>query len=165
MNTLTRVQTEALATLVTRLRPDWRHAGVVAAIEKAAATADAFDVARALINLAAEPSVQTPGLLPGKGPHWRRPDGELPDRRGDHNVYCHRHPLSVLPNCPQCIAEDQPCRPPADLMEQMLADVRRGKDAVAHRAADNEARRAAQPTDTAAVDAARDRIDEEETTS
>ena len=103
--TITRVQTEALATLATKLRPDWRHAGVVAAIDKAAeTTSDPFDIARALVNLASEGSVQTPALLAGPGPHWRNPDGSTPHRRGDNDVHCPEHPLSVHP-CPQCAAK------------------------------------------------------------
>jgi hypothetical protein len=106
--TITRVQTEALATLATKLRPDWRHAGVVAAIDKAAdTTSDPFDIARALVNLASEGSVQTPALLAGPGPHWRNPDGSTPHRRGDNDVHCPEHPTQVHP-CPVCKAEKPP---------------------------------------------------------
>ena len=97
MTTMTRVQAEALATFVTRVRPEWRQAGILAALEKAAPTADVYDVARALLNLAAEPSVLTPGLLPGPGPHWRKPDGQRIPRRGDHNVPCPDHDGHTMP--------------------------------------------------------------------
>lgn len=107
MTIMTRVQAEALAAFIVRLRTDWRPAGVVAALEKAAPTADAWDLARALLNLASEPTVQTPGLLDKPGPHWRRPDGETPTRRGDHNVRCVDHPMSFMP-CPQCEAKRTP---------------------------------------------------------
>ena len=100
---ITRVQAEALATLATKLRPDWRHAGVMAAIEKCT-TEEPCDIARALVNLAADSTVQTPGLLHRGGPHWLRPDGEKPARRGDHAVRCTRHPINVEP-CPQCRAD------------------------------------------------------------
>lgn len=117
--TITRVQTEALATLATKLRPDWRHAGVVAAIDKAAeTTSDPFDIARALVNLASEGSVQTPALLAGPGPHWRNPDGSTPHRRGDNDVHCPEHPLSVHP-CPQCAAKR--CDPTPDYLEAKKA--------------------------------------------
>jgi hypothetical protein len=112
MSTMTRVQAEALAAFIVRLRTDWRPAGVVAALEKAAPNADPFDVARALINLASEPSVKTPGLLPGPGPHWRNPEGEIPGRRGDHDIPCVDHPSQVHP-CPTCRAEKPPLSPEA----------------------------------------------------
>lgn len=111
MTTMTRVQAEALAAFVSRMRPEWRTVGIVAALEKAATTADAWDVAHALLNLAAEQSVLTPGLLPGTGPHWRRDDGSKPARRGDHDVHCPEHPSSFHP-CPQCAAKRTP--PPLD---------------------------------------------------
>lgn len=115
---MTRVQAEALAAFVVRVRTDWRPAGVVAALEKAAPTADVWDVARALLALASEQSVQTPGLLDKPGPHWRKPDGEMPGRRGDHNVRCPEHPLSVHP-CPQC--EAKKCDPTPDYLEAKAA--------------------------------------------
>jgi hypothetical protein len=111
MTTMTKVQAEALAAFVSRMRPEWRTVGIVAALEKAATTADAWDVAHALLNLAAEPSVLTPGLLPGPGPHWRRDDGSKPARRGDNDMHCPEHPSSVHP-CPQCAAKRTP--PPLD---------------------------------------------------
>jgi hypothetical protein len=104
MTTMTRVQAEALAAFITRIRPEWRPAGILAALEKAAPTADVFDVARALVNLAAEPGVLTPGLLPGPGPHWRKPGGERIERRGDLDVPCPDHPEHSHP-CPTCKAE------------------------------------------------------------
>jgi hypothetical protein len=107
MTTMTRVQAEALAAFVVRVRTDWRPAGVVAALEKAATTADVWDVARALIALASEDSVKTPGLLPGPGPHWRKADGNMPGRRGDHDMPCPEHPTQVHP-CPTCKAEKPP---------------------------------------------------------
>jgi hypothetical protein len=107
MTTMTRVQAEALAAFVSRMRPEWRTVGIVAALEKAATTADAWDVAHALLNLAAEPSVLTPGLLPGPGPHWRRSDGTQPTRRGDNDVHCPEHPSNVHP-CPVCESKRTP---------------------------------------------------------
>ena len=105
---ITRVQAEALATLATKLRPDWRHPGVLAAISKCDPATDPFDLARALINLAADPSVQTPGLLHGPGPHWLKPDGTKPARRDDHAVRCPSHPHQIEP----CLT----CRDDADLI-------------------------------------------------
>jgi hypothetical protein len=143
MTTMTRVQAEALAAFVSRMRPEWRPAGIVAALEKAATTADAWDVAHALLNLAAEQSVLTPGLLPGPGPHWRRDDGSKPARRGDHDVRCPEHPAETHP-CPQCAAKRTPppvndpewiamraqlaARRPIPTVQKRLADFQPQKD-------------------------------------
>ena len=54
---MTKVQAEALAAFVARIRPEWRPAGILAALEKAAATADVHDVACALIRLAEDGTV------------------------------------------------------------------------------------------------------------
>lgn len=101
MTTMTRVQAEALTAFVVRVRTDWRPAGVLAALERAAPGADVYDVARALLNLAGDNTVKTPGLLDRPGPHWRKPSGDMPSRRGDHNVNCPEHPQNTHP-CPDC---------------------------------------------------------------
>lgn len=123
MTTMTRVQAEALTAFIVRLRTDWRPVGVLAALEKAAPTADMYDVARALVNLAAEPTVQTPGLLDKPGPHWRKPDGETPTRRGDHDIRCPEHPQHFHP-CGECRAVK--CPPPEDVLQVMRQAVREG---------------------------------------
>ena len=125
---ITRTQAEALATLATKLRPDWRHAGVMAAIAKCP-DADPFDIARALVNLAADPTVQTPGLLHRGGPHWLRPDGEKPARRGDHAVRCPEHPDQTQP-CQPCKADATPM---PDEVRAALADaIAKGQAAIPH---------------------------------
>lgn len=107
---ITEVQAQALATFVTRIRPEWRHPGVMAAIEKAQPTADVHDLACALIRLAEDKSVLTPGLLPSPGPHWTKPDGAKAPRRGDHSMRCPEHD-ERLP-CATCKAGIGP--PPAE---------------------------------------------------
>ena len=101
MTQMTKVQAEALTALVVRLRPEWRPAGVMAALEKAKDGADVFDVSRALINLAADATVITPGLLHQPGPHWLRPDGTKPARRGDSTMRCPEHGEPYT-SCGQC---------------------------------------------------------------
>jgi hypothetical protein len=115
--TMTRVQAEALTAFVVRVRTDWRPAGVLAALEKAAPTTDVYSVAVALLNLAADETVKTPGLLPMPGPHWRKWDGSTPGRRGDHDMPCPEHPTQVHP-CPTCKAEKPP------LSDEGLAELR-----------------------------------------
>lgn len=104
-----RPQAEALATFITRVRPDWRHAGIVAAIEKVKHEAPT-DVARALVNLAEDMTLKTPALLAGPGGHWRKPDGTMPMRRGDNDIPCPEHPGHVQP-CEPCKAGTRPPTP------------------------------------------------------
>lgn len=125
---MTRVQAEALATLVGRLRTDWDHRGIVAAIERAVPTANAWDISHALLHLAEDRAVKTPGMLVQPGKHWRKPDGTATPRRGDHAVRCPEHPLSVMP-CPECVAKRVP--PPVGFHETVAEALERGK--AAHR--------------------------------
>lgn len=118
---MTKVQAEALAAFVARIRPEWRPAGILAALEKAAPTADVHDVACALIRLAEDVTVKTPGLLPQPGPHWLKPDGSKPARRGDHTMTCPEH-AERLP-CGRCVADTG--APPAEV----LGDIRAALDA------------------------------------
>lgn len=106
---ITEVQAQALATFVTRIRPEWRHVGVMAAIERARDTADVHDLACALIRLAEDQTVLTPGLLPSPGPHWLKPDGAKAPRRGDHTMRCPEHG-DRLP-CQPCNTDIRPPTP------------------------------------------------------
>ena len=96
---ITRTQAEALAAFVTRVRTDWSAAGVIAACEKVR-DADTLDIARALVNLAADRTALTPALIAKPGPWWRNPAGEnvAPPR---HTIACYRHPDQDVP-CPTC---------------------------------------------------------------
>ena len=101
MTILTRTQAEALATFIVRVREDWSHSGVMAALEKSNIV-DALDTARAVVNLAADPTAKTPALLAKPGPWWRNPAGEnvSPER---YTMRCHDHPAEAVP-CPACRA-------------------------------------------------------------
>lgn len=112
---MTQAQIQALATFVSRVRDDWDHAGIVAAVTKAANLASAPAVGRALCTLAENRDLRTPALLSQPGRHWHQ-DGEPVGPNASHNVRCHRHPLSVLP-CPQCRAEDEPVPPSDDYLK------------------------------------------------
>lgn len=132
---MTKVQAEALAAFVARIRPEWRPAGILAALEKAAPTADVHDVACALIRLAEDATVKTPGLLPQPGPHWLKADGSKPARRGDHTMTCPEH-AEHLP-CGRCIADTG--APPAEV----LGDIRAALDAAKTTHHQREAEKAA----------------------
>ena len=125
MSTLTRPQAEALAAFVARVRNDWSHGGIVAAIETAN-TGDALDTARALVNLAADPSVRTPALLAKPGPWWRNPAGENVGH-GSNNMRCHVHGDQEIP-CSTCRAEYVPASP--DTVQAAMATIR--ADLAAH---------------------------------
>ena len=101
MTILTRTQAEALATFIVRVREDWSHSGVMAALEKSNIV-DALDTARAVVNLAADPTAKTPALLAKPGPWWRNPTGEnvSPER---YTMRCHEHPAETVP-CRECTA-------------------------------------------------------------
>lgn len=135
---MTKVQAEALAAFVARIRPEWRPAGILAALEKAAPTADVHDVACALIRLAEDATVKTPGLLPQPGPHWLKADGSKPARRGDHTMRCPEH-AEHLP-CGRCIADTG--APPAEV----LGDIRAALDAAKTTHHQREAEKAARET-------------------
>lgn len=152
MATMTRVQAEALAAYVSRVRTDWRPAGIVAALEKSAPTVDVWDLSRALLNLAADVTVKTPGLLDKPGPHWRKPDGDMPGRRGDHDMACPEHPSQVHP-CPMCKAEKLP--PSDDLIAELRAVAAQAK------AMTPKAKFATPQRPASDLDALRKRIDEE----
>lgn len=135
---ITKVQAEALTAFVVRVRPEWRPAGVLAALEKAAATADVHDVACALIRLAADHSVHTPGLLPQPGPHWQRADGSKPARRGDHTMRCPDHGQPYL-NCTECKAiAGGP--PPDDIKAEIASALEAAKTTHHQRDAEERAR-------------------------
>jgi hypothetical protein len=90
-------EAEALATFVTRLRPDWDHPGIVAAIVKAIDKGGPFDIAHALVTLAEDDQLRSPGLLASDGRHWLRRDGKPTGPRLSNNVPCPDHPEQDMP--------------------------------------------------------------------
>jgi hypothetical protein len=63
-------QATALAAFVGRIRPDWDHPGIVAAIGKARGLGSAAAVGAALCRLAENLELRTPAMLPDPGNHW-----------------------------------------------------------------------------------------------
>lgn len=107
---MTAAQAQALATLVTRLRPDWDHVGLVSVIGKARHLGSPIQISRALLVLAENRELRTPALLVEKGRHWVQ-DGEPVGPNVSHNVRCVEHPINFMP-CPLCAAKRTP--PPVD---------------------------------------------------
>lgn len=97
---ITQTEAQALAAFVARIRPDWDHPGIVAAIGKARDVGPAAAVGAALCRLAENGELRTPALLAEPGAHWggttaatRRPPTLCPD-----------HPTARLHDCPECRA-------------------------------------------------------------
>lgn len=115
---MTKAMAESLATFVSRIRPDWDHPGIVAAVGKAQNLGSPFDVARALVNLAENRDLTSPGLLHQPGKHWRNADSEPTGPNVTHNVRCPEHPINFHP-CPLCAAKR--CDPTPDYIEARKA--------------------------------------------
>lgn len=97
---ITNAQTQALATFVSRIRDDWDHPGIVAAITKAAPLGNAADIGTALCRLAANTELRSPALLAEPGSHWR--DTTVASLTPP--VMCNDHPTQLARECPDCRA-------------------------------------------------------------
>ena len=106
MTRITRTQAEALASFVCRVRTDWRQVGTVENILKCE-DAWPLDIAHALLNLAADATIKTPGLLAQDGPHWRsKAPADPPPPRP---IVCPTHHIqhSVSARCPSCAGDEK----------------------------------------------------------
>ena len=112
----------------------------MAAIERAVDTADVHDVACALIRLAADPTVKTPGMLTQTGPWWVKADGTKPARRGDHTMRCPDHGEPYL-SCSQC-KSIEPTPPPEDVRAEITQALEAAKTTHHQSAAAKAAREA-----------------------
>ena len=98
---MTRAQTVAVATAVQQCRPEWDHAGIVAALEKASTLGTPAEVAAAACRLASNLKLRNPGMLSQPGAHWRAP------AEGGPTVSvvvtrCGEHPEHPAARCPAC---------------------------------------------------------------
>ena len=98
---MTRAQTVAVATAVQQCRPEWDHAGIVAALEKASTLGTPAEVAAAAFRLAGNLKLRNPGMLAQPGTHWRAP------AEGGPTVSvvvtrCPEHPEHPAARCPAC---------------------------------------------------------------
>ena len=141
MPTLTKSQAERLATYVCGMRRDWSHSGVMAAIQAAVkTTADGYDIARAINNLAADPTVKTPALLSKPGPWWRNPAGENV-APADGTMRCHDHPGQPASGCAECRATPKATDDTiATAMEEARAALAAGRAALRAKAERNRDR-------------------------
>jgi hypothetical protein len=105
---ITQAQAQALASFISRVRTDWDHPGVVAAITKAAPLGTPADIGTALCRLAANAELRTPAILADPGTHWA--DTTVAKRTPP--VMCPEHSTEKAGACRVCIARATP--PPAD---------------------------------------------------
>ena len=98
---MTRAQTVAVATAVQQCRPEWDHAGIVAALEKASTLGTPAEVAAAAFRLAGNLQARTPGMLHQPGAHW-----SVPTQGGPTvsviQTRCGEHPAHPAAHCPEC---------------------------------------------------------------
>ena len=98
---MTRSQAVAVATAVQQVRPEWDHAGILAALEKASTLGTPAEVAAAAFRLAGNLQVRTPGMLAQPGAHWKAP------AEGGPTVSvvvtsCGEHTAHPAARCPEC---------------------------------------------------------------
>lgn len=98
---MTQTQAQAIATACNRVRDDWHHAGILAALRKAAPLGSPAAVAAALFRLADDRTMDTPGLLHQPGPWWG--GTTVADRRPP--TMCGDHPQHRAAGCPACADE------------------------------------------------------------
>ena len=98
---ITHAQAQALATFVSRIRDDWDHPGIVAAITKARELGNAADIGTALCRLAANAELKTPAMLADPGAHWR--DTTVATRQAP--TMCPEHPTEKAGHCRACITD------------------------------------------------------------
>jgi hypothetical protein len=98
---ISRTQAEALATFITRIRPDWDHPGILAAIGKAQHLGSPAAIGSALCRLADNRELRTPATLPDPGAHW----AGTPVAAIRPPTMCGDHPRRRALNCPDCAAE------------------------------------------------------------
>ena len=97
---ITHAQAQALATFVSRIRDDWDHPGIVAAITKARELGNAAEIGTALCRLAANAELKTPAMLADPGSHWR--DTTVASRLAP--VMCPDHKAHLARDCRECRA-------------------------------------------------------------
>jgi len=101
---ITTAQAQALAAFVARVRDDWDHPGIVAAIQKAAPLGSPAAIGAALCRLAENRELRTPAMLADPGTHW---SGTTVAKVAPP-VMCVDHPSQPARACPECIAAAVP---------------------------------------------------------
>ncbi len=100
----TKAQAQALAAFITRIREDWDHPGIVAAIQKASALGSAADIGVGLCRLAGNAELRTPATLADPGSHWRDTSvGKITPP-----VMCPEHATEKAGACRVCTSQSVP---------------------------------------------------------
>lgn len=125
--TTTRSQGQAIAALMSELRPDWDYPGCLAAVG-AVKHKHAADVAMAAVRLCCTAEAQTPGALKAEqGQHWREKVAPTTHRHPPRREQeCRRHPGEWHDACRPCAAEriaraDEEPNEPTTPAEQAIA--------------------------------------------
>lgn len=105
--TISREQGQAIATLMSALRPEWDQPGCLAAVGQLISR-DPANVAMAAVRLCATPEARTPGALTNPhGGHWTErvtvSPVRYPPKRGED---CRKHPGEWPDTCRGCAADD-----------------------------------------------------------
>ena len=95
---ISKVEAQALAAFVSRIRDDWQQPGIVAAIEKAAPLGSPAAIGAALCRLAENLELRTPALLAEAGPHW----SGTSVAKLTPPVMCPDHPAQPARECRDC---------------------------------------------------------------
>lgn len=100
MMRMTETEAQALAAYLGRVRPDWDHPGIIAALKKAAPLGPSAAVAAAACRLAENLELRTPAILDKPGAHWA---GTTIASRQAPSM-CPEHKAHKAGNCPECEA-------------------------------------------------------------
>lgn len=105
-------QAQAIAVLVGHVRPDWQHAGVIAAVRKAMQHGEAYsrpfgDVAVACVRAAADRRNRTPAILGMPGDHWQTTGAQTPGQPPRSSQACLTHPSQFAESCCYCAGLDE----------------------------------------------------------
>ena len=124
---LNETQAQALAAFIGRVRPDWDHPGIMAALKKAAPLGSGAAVGAALCKLAENMELRTPALLADPGSHWA---GTTVASRQPPSM-CPEHPAEKAGACQQCaaaaLADPDAIRAKADAVRAALRSAPRPK--------------------------------------
>ena len=98
-----RQDADNLAHLVAAIRPDWDHAGILAALTKVR-DRELPDVVHAAVRAASDSGNRTPAVIAMVGPHWQAATQNRTPQPPRLNDRCRVH-LGPASNCPGCRAD------------------------------------------------------------
>lgn len=94
-----------LAAYVASIRRDWDMPGIRANISKARHRGTPLQIGTALLRLAANPDLRSPGMLADDGAHWGTPTVTPTIRQPRCPILGHEHELAA-PHCRTCRSDE-----------------------------------------------------------